>query len=192
MIEKTLVLLKPDAVKRALVGEIVHRFEKVGFKIIALKLVYPTKDLAKKHYPVTDEWYRAVGNKTLKDCEKYNLDPIKNIGTKDPVEIGKIVHKLNIDFLTSGPVVAIVLEGVHAVEIVRKMVGETVPALAAPGTIRGDYSSISAVYSNIKKRSIYNLVHASGSKEEAEREINHWFSKEELHSYKVAHEDHTR
>lgn len=192
MIEKTLVLLKPDTVKRALIGEIIQRFEKVGLKIIALKLVYPTKELAKKHYPVTDEWYRTVGNKTLDDCKKYNLDSIKNIGTKDPIEIGKIIHKLNIDFLTSGPVVAIVLEGVHAIEIVRKITGATIPTLAAPGTIRGDYAAVSAVYSNLKKRSVYNLVHASGSKEEAEQEIKHWFSKEEIHSYKVVHEDHTR
>ena len=183
MIEKTLVLIKHDGVVRGLVGEIFNRFEKVGLKIIGLKLVHVDKEFAKKHYPVTEEWYKKVGGNTLNDSAKYGISAKETMGTENPVEIGKKVHAFNVDYLTCGPVVAIVLEGTHAIEIVRKLVGHTVPILAAPGTIRGDYGLHSAVAANLEKRSIQNLIHASGKKEEAEYEIKLWFKPGELVKY---------
>ena len=188
MIERTLVLIKHDGVARGLSGEIIARFEKVGLKIIGLKLVQVNKEFAQKHYPVTDEWFRKVGGNTLDDGKKYGVSALETLGTEDAKEIGKKIHAFNVNYLTSGPVVAIVLEGVHAVEIVRKLVGHTVPSLSAPGTIRGDYSSHSAVSSNLRGRSIYNLIHASGKKSEAEEEIKLWFKDSELVKYKNVHE----
>ena len=189
MIEQTLVLVKPDGVQRGLVGEIIKRFEKLGLKISGLKMVYPKEDFAKKHYPVTDDWFSKVGENTIKDCERFGIDVKKNMGTKDPVEIGKKVHNWNVNFLTSGPVVALVLEGVHAIDAVRKLAGETVPTASMPGTIRGDFASSSAISANIKGRAIYNLVHSSKNKEEARQEIALWFNPEELHDYKLPGHD---
>lgn len=183
MIEKTLVLLKHDTVSRGFIGEIISRFEKVGLKIVAMKMLHPQEDFAKQHYPVTEEWYKKVGTNTLDDSKKYNINAKETIGTEEPIEIGKKVHNWTVEFLTLGPVIAIVLEGVHAIETVRKLAGETVPNKALPGTIRGDFSTTSALHSNLKNRAIYNLVHSSGDKEEAEREINLWFKEEELHNY---------
>lgn len=176
MNQKTLVLIKPDAMARGLAGEILSRFERVGLKIVDAKLTRASRELAEAHYPVTDEWLEGVGNKSLGDYEKFGFDPIKSIGTKDPKEIGKKIHEFNIKYLTSGNVLALVLEGNHAVEIVRKLVGSTISLLAPAGTIRGDYSNESAIVANAEGRSIENLVHASGTPEEAEQEIQLWFS----------------
>ena len=188
MIEKTLVLIKHDGVARCLTGEILARFEKVGLKIIGLKMVHVDKEFAKNHYPVTEKWFSKVGGNTLDDSRKYGVSAKETIGTEDPIEIGKKVHVWNIDYLTSGPVIAVVLEGVHAIETVRKMVGHTVPILSLPGTIRGDYANNSAVSSNIRKRAIYNLIHASADREDAEREIKLWFKDAEILHYKSVHE----
>lgn len=188
MIERTLVLVKPDGVKRGLIGEIINRFEKIGLKIVGLKLVHVDREFAKKHYPVTEKWLHKVGTNTLDDSKKYGISAKETIGTEDPIEIGKKIHQWNIEFLSSGPIVAMVLEGTHVIEAVRKLAGVTVPNLAAPGTIRGDLSSHSALSYNIQKKAIYNLVHASGNKEEAEEEIKMWFNKKELYDYKTSHE----
>ncbi len=188
MIEKTLILIKPDGVKRALTGEIISRFEKVGLKIIAMKMIHVDKEFAKKHYPVTEKWYNKVGNNTLSDSEKYGISAKEKFGTNNPIEIGKKVHEWNIEFLSSSPVIAMVLEGAHAIETARKLAGTTIPNLAFPGTIRGDFTSHSALSSNIQNRAIYNLVHTSDNIEEAEREINMWFNKKELYNYKTVHE----
>lgn len=189
MIEKSLVLMKPDAVQRGVVGEILHRFERAGLKMVAVKMHHADDELAEKHYPATDAWKRTVGERTLADCKKYDIDVVENMGTDDPVKIGEIVKKWNEDFLKSGPVLAIVFEGVHAIERVRSLVGHTVPAKAAPGTVRGDFSLDSAIFGNVKKRTIYNLIHASGSVEEAKEEIKLWFGDEPTHSYKRVHDD---
>lgn len=181
--EKTLLVLKPDAVKRNLVGEIVKRVENMGFEIVAAKLVTASRELGDKHYPATDEWKRNVGARTVEDCEKYGIDLMENMGTEDPVEIGNLVKKWNIDYLCSGPVFAFVLEGYNAVERLRSLVGSTVPTKATPGTIRGDFSLDSAILANRNGRAISNLVHASGTVEEAEYEINLWFKPEELVEY---------
>jgi len=188
MKERTFVLVKPDAVSRGLIGEILHRFERVGLKVISLKMVHVDEKHAKNHYPVTEKWYNKVGTNTLNDSVKYGLDVRKTIGTDNPVEIGKKVHIWNVNFLTSGPVIALVVEGTHAIEVVRKIAGATVPNLAQPGTIRGDHASASALSSNIKNRAIYNLVHTSDTKEEAEREIKLWFKASELYDYKTIYD----
>ncbi|OGC68670.1 nucleoside-diphosphate kinase [candidate division WWE3 bacterium RIFOXYC1_FULL_39_7] len=189
MLQKSLVLMKPDAVKRGIVGEILHRFERSGLKIVGAKLVQADSELAEKHYPNSDEWKSKVGQRTIDDCEKYGIDLMANMGTTDPIEVGAIVKQWNVDFLTSGPVLAVVFEGVNAVERVRALVGETIPVRAAPGTIRGDFSLDSAIAANRRKRTVFNLIHASGSEEEAATEINLWFKENELFSYKRVHED---
>ncbi|MBI4036670.1 nucleoside-diphosphate kinase [Candidatus Daviesbacteria bacterium] len=174
--QKTLVLIKPDAMERGLAGEIISRFERVDLKIVACKLVQAGKELASAHYPVTDEWLSKVGNNTLSDSQKYGVSAKEIFGTEEAIAIGKMVHKWNMAFILSGPVLALVLEGTHAIEVVRKLCGPTLPLLASPGTIRGDFSSESALSSNMKNQPIRNLVHASGSVEEAKREIKLWFS----------------
>jgi nucleoside-diphosphate kinase len=178
--EKTLLVLKPDAVKRGIVGDIINRVENMGFDIIGAKLVNASEDLGQKHYPDTDEWKKNVGARTISDCEKYGIDLLENMGTEDPIEIGNMVKKWNVDYLCSGPVFAFVLEGYNAVERLRSLVGHTVPTKAAPGTIRGDFSLDSAILANMNGRAISNLVHASGSVEEAEYEIDLWFIPEEI------------
>ena len=179
-----MVLIKPDGVKRALVGEIISRFEKVGLKIVAMKMVWVDKDLVSKHYPTTRaEWVKKVGVRTLESYKEYGQDANELLGTKEPVEVGKLVCKWLINFLTSGPVVAMVLSAPHAVEVVRKIVGETYPLKAAPGTVRGDFMIDSPAVSNVKKRSIQNLVHASGSTEESKFEEELWFHNNEIHDY---------
>ena len=127
--------------------------------------------------------HKSVGEKTLENYQKYGLDAKENLGTKDPVKIGKMVRKWNMEFLSSGPVFAMILEGPGAIAIVRKMIGHTFPAEALPGTIRGDYSYDSAYLSNTAKRTTLNIIHASGSKKEAALEIKLWFKRSEIYSY---------
>lgn len=163
MIERSLVLLKPDAVQRGRMGRIISRFEDVGMKIIGMKMVWMDKDLSWKHY-----------------------EEIGKVASRR----GEPVLKRMMNFMTSGPVLAICLEGVGAVEIIRKMVGATEPRAAAPGTIRGDFSHVSYAYADSKELGIKNLVHASGSIDDARQEIELWFKEEELHSYKSVHDVH--
>mgnify|MGYP001604612359 FL=1 len=183
------MLVKPDGVKRGLVGECIHRIEQRGLKVIALKMVWPSGEHARGHYPGTSDWLRGMGEKTLSSYHKYGKNPVKELGTRDPLKIGKMIYQWNTDFLTSGPVIAMIISGIHAVDMVRKIVGATLPAFAEMGTIRGDYSVDSPVSANRGQRAIHNLVHASGDGSEAEHEIEHWFSPEEIHDYKRAEED---
>jgi nucleoside-diphosphate kinase len=187
--ERTVVLVKPDGVKRGLMGEIIKRIEMRGLKIIAVKMARPTEEHVKEHYPNTEIWLRGMGEKTLDTYAKYGKDPVKELGTADTLEIGKMVQKWNVEFLMSGPLVAFMVSGIHAVDMVRKIVGKTIPAMAEMGTIRGDFSVDSPVLANIDKRAIHNMVHASGDPEEAVHEIEHWFSPKEIHDYKRAEED---
>jgi nucleoside-diphosphate kinase len=186
--ERTFVLIKPDAVQRGLIGEIIARFEKTGLKVVALKMVKPTKEQALKFYPSDEQWLISVANKSLTVYKQLGLDPKKDFATDDPVEIGKIIKDWLADFLASGPCVAMVIEGNRAVEVVRKIVGATRPYEAEPGTIRGDFSTDSPELANILKRPLRNLVHASDSKEVAEKEIKFWFNDNEIISYKRADE----
>lgn len=187
--EQTLVLIKPDGVKRGLVGEIMRRIEQRGLKIIALQMFQATKAELCQHYSESEANLKAMGEKTLATYQRYGLDPAKEIGTNDPVKIGRMVHGWITDFMTSGPLVKMVIQGLHAVEMVRKLVGNTMPSQAEMGTVRGDYSVDSAVLANAQKRGIRNLVHASGNLAEAEAEIKLWFKLDEIHEYKRAEED---
>jgi nucleoside-diphosphate kinase len=163
--ERTLVILKPDAVQRALMGRVIQRFEDAGLKIIGMKMVHPDD----KHY---HHHYETIG--------------------KVASRRGQDVFDMNLKFMMKGPVVAMVLEGIEAVGLVRKMVGDTEPKSAQPGTIRGDFSHISYTHANSQTVGIPNVVHASGDAADAEQEIPHWFGKNELFSYKTVHETHTQ
>jgi len=187
--EQTFVAVKPDGVQRGLTGEILRRFEQAGLKIIGLKIIQVSKELAEQHYPADrQEMIEGIGNKTLADYQKLELDAKKELGTDNAAEIGELVRSWLADYITSGPVVAMVLESPHAIELVRKMVGNTMPLSANPGTIRGDFSYDSAFVGNTRKRPVKNLIHASGNKAEAEYEISLWFSQQELVEYRRSDE----
>lgn len=183
--ERSVVLVKPDGVVRGLIGEILKRFEHAGLKIVALKMVWVDEDLVSKHYPMDrEELLRGMGEKTLATYEKYGKDVGEELGTKDALEIGKMINKWNMKFLSSGPVVAILLEGVHAIDNVRMITGNTLPTFAQPGTIRGDFSIDSPALANANKRAVHNLIHASGTIEEAKYEQQLWFHENEIHDYR--------
>lgn len=181
--------MKPDAVKRGIVGEILHRFERVGLKMVAVRMMLASKEHAAKHYKKDDMWAKKVGEIRIEDCKRYDMDIRELYGTDDPVEIGHKVNEFNFEFLSSGPVLAIVFEGVNAVKRIRDLVGFTIPNEAAPGTIRGDFGLDSAYSGMVRKRTVYNFIHASGTPEEAEEEIHLWFKDEDLLSYRMVHED---
>ena len=164
-IQRTLILFKPDAVQRGIVGEILTRFERVGLKIVGTKMIFPDKDHYHKHY-------EKIGKMITRRGEK--------------------AFDLALTFMTQGPVIAMVLEGVDAVELVRKLVGITEPKNAAPGTIRGDFSHMSFGYAGQAGRGIPNLIHASGCMEEAAEEIAHWFNDGELYEYSTPRDKFTR
>ncbi len=187
--EKTLVLIKPDGVKRGLIGEIISRIERRGLKIIALEMFQPSKEQIDEHYPKDEKWITRLGDKTKKNYKDYGLKVEETFGTTDSFEIGKTVRGWLIDYMTSGPLVKVVVKGIHAVDMVRKIAGSTMPAQAEMGTIRGDFSVDDAIAANRDKRGIHNIVHASETLEEAEHEINFWFAPEEICDYKRAEED---
>lgn len=182
MTEQTLVLVKPDGVARALTGEILSRLERVGLKIVALKMVRPSRDLADRHYALTEEWMLGVFTKAK---AKYEANG-EVFPYSDHKAYGKSIKDGLIEFIASGPIAAAVFEGEQAVALVRKLVGATEPASSAPGTIRGDLSLDTYALSNAQNRPIRNLIHASGNLDEAKNEIAIWFSKEELHAYQSA------
>jgi nucleoside-diphosphate kinase len=189
MMEQTVVLIKPDGVKRGLVGEIIQRFERMGLKIVAMKMVWADEATLRKHYNANDENYlRNLGTKTLSTYKQYGLDAKKDLGTQDTLELGKMVIKWLLDYVQSGPIVAMLLEGKHAVDNVRAIAGPTMPVNAPAGTIRGDLATDSAAYANREKRGVMNLVHVSGSVDEANFEKSIWFSPKEIHEYKRAEE----
>lgn len=189
--ERTLVVLKPDSVQRGIVGDIITRFEKTGLKIIGLKMFVPTTDVLDRHYPADrEEFVRGIGERTLESYREVGLDVKKQFGHEDALKVGHEVRKWLVDFMRSGPVVAMVLEGPHAIEVVRKIRGHTLPQKALPGTITGDYSFDSSYVANSANRPIRNLVHASGNAEEAVFEINLWFTESELFEYETVHQKH--
>ena len=188
--EQTLVVLKPDAVQRMLAGEIIKRFEQVGLKIVAMRLLRADKALAEKHYPADREAFiRGMGEKTLENYRKLGIDPAEKLGTDDSLKIGQMIREWLVDYITAGPVLAMVLEGPHSVELVRKLCGHTLPLAAAPGTIRGDYSYDSSYLANTAGRPIKNMIHASGTVEEAKYEIPLWFKKNEIVEYRRVDEE---
>ncbi len=187
--ERTVVLIKPDAVKRGLIGEIVSRFERVGLKIVAMKMVRVSEDHVRKHYPVgRKEWIKSIGERALETYKEYGYDPSEDLDNLDPTAMGELMVKWLVELLTSGPLVAILLEGNYAIKTVRKITGHTFPDKAAPGTIRGDLSSEWGLTFKAK-RAAHNLVHASGNAEEAKFEEKLWFQKKDVHDYKRVDED---
>ena len=164
-VERTLILFKPDAVQRGVVGEILTRFERVGLKIIGTKMLAPDQKHYYKHYEEIGQVITRRGQTTFDNV---------------------------LDMMSQGPVIAMVLEGVEAVELVRKLVGSTEPKSSPPGTIRGDFSHMSYGYGDSQKKGIPNLIHASGDASDAEKEIPHWFSEDELYDYSVLNEKFTR
>src|SRR3989338_10675933 len=173
--ERTFVMIKPDGVRKGLIGEIIRRFEQRDLKIVAIEMFQPTREQIDTHYPKDEAWIRRLGQKTLGTYEKYGMDAIKELGTADDLEIGKMVRGWLMDFMVSAPLVRMVVEGVHAVDMVRKICGATLPYLADMGTIRGDYSADSPAVANAEKRAVMNLVHASETAVEAQHEIEYWF-----------------
>jgi len=183
--EKTFVIVKPDGVQRTLIGEIISRYERVGLKLVALKLLVPTADQAEKHYTLDPEWIRKVGEKSILGYQTKKLAPPSN----DPMVIGNQVLKRLVRYMTSGPVVVMVWEGSHAVGIVRKMTGGTEPLSSDVGTIRGDFVTDSYQIADLDDRAVRNIVHASGSVEEAKNEINLWFKPDEVIKYRLIQDE---
>lgn len=180
VIERTLILLKPDAISRGLVGKIISRLEEAGLKIIGMKMHKADEKLAKQHYPLDEEWAKKLFEKTKTTYEKEG----KPFNYKNPIEFGSLIQKWNMSFLCEGPIIAMAIEGPHAIEIVRKIVGPTEPRQAPPGTIRGDFAMFeSYAIANNKQRVLRNLIHASDSEEAAQRELLLWFKPLELHNY---------
>ncbi len=163
--EQTLIIFKPDSVQRGIVGEILTRFERAGFKIVAAKMLQPDYEHYFKHY-------ESIG--TLKTRK------------------GKDIFESTLASMQDGPVIAMVLEGVEAVEAVRKMVGDTQPKNALPGTIRGDYAHVTYNQASTVGRGVANVIHASATPKEAQKEIAHWFSDAEIYDYVAAHEQFTQ
>lgn len=178
--QRTLVVIKHDAVMRGLMGEVIKRLERVGLKLIAFEFLAATEDMGDKHYASTEENLRRFGGHTIDEYKKKGIDPKEKFGTDDPLELGKLIKNWNIELITRGPVLAMVWEGPDAIEVVRKLAGDTRPKTAAPGTIRGDYSWDNYEVANDELRSVYNILHASGNETEAEYEIKIWFSDNEL------------
>lgn len=187
--ERTLALVKPDGVKRGLVGEVLKRIERRGLKVIALKMIQVDRAHLENHFPKAEEWVERLGQKTLKTYTEYGIDPVAAQGTGDPKELGKMVKESLFAYMESGPIVAIVIQGVHAIDMVRKLAGHTLPVFAEMGTVRGDYSVDSPAVANVEGRAIHNIMHASENPEEATNEISLWFNDNEIHAYKRAEED---
>ena len=182
--EKTFVLIKPDGVQKGLIGEIIKRFEQRDLKIVALEMFLPTAEQIDKHYPKDKAWIKRLGEKSLDTYEKYGIDPKPLLGTTDQLEIGEMVRSWVIDYMSSAPLVRIVVQGLHAVDMVRKIAGSTLPYQADMGTIRGDFSNDSPALANSEKRAVMNLIHASETPEEAKHEITQWFGDFKAHDYK--------
>jgi len=187
--ERTFCMIKPDGVMRGVVGDIISRIERAGLKIVAMKMITPTEEQVRKHYPVTDEtWVTRLGDKSLSSFENLDVSAEEILGTTNNAEIGQEVVENLVRFMTSGPVICMVVEGVQAVAMMRKIAGATLPFMAEVGTIRGDYSVDSPAVANAEKRSIHNLFHASETKEEVEYEISVWFDGEKIQDYKLSNE----
>lgn len=177
-------MVKPDGVKKGLIGEIISRFERRDLKIVALEMFQPTEEEVDNHYPKDEAWITRLGHKTLSTYEKYNFDAMEDFGTTKAEEIGPEIRKWLIEYMLSAPLVKMVVEGTHAVDMVRKIAGPTLPYMADMGTIRGDFSNDSPAVANAEKRAVANIIHASETPEEAEHEIQHWFGGKKIQSYK--------
>ncbi|MGM0482315.1 MAG: nucleoside-diphosphate kinase [Patescibacteria group bacterium] len=182
--ERTLVIIKPDGVQRSLIGEIIKRYERSGLKMVAVKMTLPTEDQIEKHYSVDPDFKKKVGAKAIESYKSKGDTPPSN----DPQEVGESVIKRLKSYMTCSPVVLMVWQGAHAVELVRKITGGTEPRSSDVGTIRGDYVLDSYSMADSDDRAIRNLIHASGDVEEANKEIDIWFDESEMASYKLVQE----
>lgn len=181
--ERTLLLIKPDAVRRGLVGKILQRVEDTGLAIVALQLRHVSREFASGHYATTDAQHNQMGGKLLAGFTEAGVDVQHQFGTEDQVALGRMISDWNLTYLSSGPVVAAVIDGYHAVKKVRALCGSTMPLAAAPGTIRGDFASVSALVAGSQQAAVRNLVHASDNEldpAEPEREIEYWFGEGKL------------
>jgi len=187
--ERTFCMIKPDGVKRGLIGDIIMRMERAGLKIVAIKMLNATEEQVRAHYPMSDDaWIARLGEKSLSSFENLDTDPAEVLGSTDASKIGQAVADSLVEFMTSGPVVAMVVEGIQAIDMVRKLAGHTLPFKADVGTIRGDYSVDSPAVANVEMRAIHNLIHASEVASEAESEIKVWFQDEEIPTYDLGSE----
>ena len=182
--ERTLVVIKPDGIQRTLIGEIIKRYERVGLKLVAIKIMITTPEFIEAHYSLDPDWRRVTGEKRIKAALERGEEPPSH----DPLEVTAIVLRKLKKYLSSGPVIAMVWEGAHVVDVVRKITGGTEPRTSDVGTIRGDFVHDSYTLADLDDRSVRNLVHASGSTSEAEKEIDHWFKKDELLDYRLVQE----
>lgn len=183
MIEKTLIIIKPDALKRSLVGKIIETFENVGLKLLSAKMVKPSKDVIKNHYPGTLEWLKEIGEKTIASFKQSGIDVKKKMGTDDRVKLGAFVYERLIKYWSEGPIIVMVWAGPDAIQIARKLRGHTIPLLAQTGTLHAQYSFDSSTLSSSLDRVVKTFIHASGTPKEAEREIKYWFPQEEFKDY---------
>ena len=181
--ERTLVIIKPDGVQRALIGEIVSRLERTGLKFVAFKFLVPKEEQCWTHYNKDEKWFLEKGNRIVADRTGHKL-PIE----KEPMEYGKDIIRSNVVFFMSGPVLAMVLEGNQSVAIVKKIVGGTEPTTSDVGTLRGDLTVDSYPLSSLDNRAVRNLIHCSDSPAEAEREIGIWFDESEIVRYRLVQE----
>jgi nucleoside-diphosphate kinase len=182
--ERTLVIVKPDGVQRGLIGEVTKRYENVGLKLVAIKIAVPTTDMIEQHYTLDPNWRTVTGEKTIESYKKKGLTP----PSEDPLEITAVILKNLKTYMTAGPVVFMVWQGAHAVKIIRKLTGGTEPLTSDVGTIRGDYVLDSYQMSDTDSRAVRNVIHASGSVEESDMEIKHWFKPEEIVDYRLVNE----
>jgi nucleoside-diphosphate kinase len=179
--ERTLVIIKPDGIQRALVGEVIKRYERAGLKLVAMKMVVPTRDMVETHYTLDHEWKMKVGKKNLQAYLDKGLPPPHT----DPLKHADMILEKLKKYIASGPVIPMVWQGADAVAIVRKITGSTEPLLAEMGTIRGDFVIDSYKIADDDVRAVRNIVHASGSVKEAEMEISHWFTEKEIIDYRL-------
>lgn len=182
--ERTLVIIKPDGIQRSLMGEIIKRYERLGLKLVAVKMMVATKEHIEKHYTLDPNWRVITGEKTINSYKNKGLKP----PSEDPLEITAVILKNLKTYMTSGPVIVMIWQGAHAVQIVRKITGGTEPLTSDVGSIRGDFVLDSYQMTDADGRSIRNLIHASGTVKEAEDEIKHWFKPEEIISYRLVQE----
>lgn len=179
MAERTLILIKPDGVKRALIGRVIARLESVGLKAVAMKMVVPNRKLAGIHYAADHKWFVDTGTKSMKAYQEKGI----KIKEKTPVELAKKIRGYLIEYISDQPIVAMVFEGNEAISVTRKMVGSTEPKRADPSTIRGMYSVDSYEASDGRQQPLMNIVHASEDKKTADREIAVWFKPNEIIKY---------
>jgi nucleoside-diphosphate kinase len=181
--ERTLIIIKPDAVKRGLVGKIIETFENVGLKLMAGKMLKPSADVIKKHYPGTLDWIHEMGEKTLTSFKQSGSNVMKTFKTEDPNKLGQFVYERLIKYWMEGPIIVMVWEGPNAITVARKLRGHTIPTLAIPGTLLAQFSFDSSPLSASLDRVVKTFIHASGSTDEAKREIDYWFGKLDFKSY---------